>query len=327
MKTIKIIPALLLFLSTASLFSSCGKKSIEQQVEEIMQTDDWDDRQSIAHSLADSLKVRPAELLLGLHTDTIAIRALKTMLGRYSEIIISNPAETDKALTCVRFIIEPDTLPGVTLNEKKVELIVHSLSTYRMVEVYKNTLINSALLHGDVAMEKLIDECYQNINSAELLDAIKAFDEDAVLFLSDRIETDSMAVELLARIGEAAVGTMVEKMKADEQSTRFAAGGVLAKMTKYDPGAVDFLTSAFDNGGTKIIAENYPFYIRMGKVGSEEIMLKALDKHFGEGICLDYLNCGNPMLEEGANEIANKRGYLVTRGIGHHSGPIWGSGN
>jgi hypothetical protein len=326
MKTSKSISAFFLIIATAFLITSCTEKTIEQQVEEIMQSNDWDDRQSIANSLADSLKVRPAELLLGLHTDSIAIRALKTMLGRYSEIIINNPAQTDKALTCVRFITETDSLSAGAINEKKVELLTYALQIGSLDEAYKNTLINSALMHGNSAMTALIDAWYQNQNSA-VLDAVRSFEVDAVLFLSDKIETDSMAVELLARIGEAAVGTMVEKMKAEEQSTRFAAGGVLAKMTKYAPDAVGFLTSAFDNGGTKIIADNYPFYIRMGKAGSEELLLKALDKHFREDICLDFLNCGNPVIEAGADKIATGRGYVITTTSGYHSGPIWGSGN
>ncbi len=317
----------MLLVSFSTLFPSCAKKTIEQQVEELMQSDDMEDRQSIAYALADSLKVRPAELLLGLHTDNIAIAALKDILDRYAEIIRARPEETDKVLACVRFITEPENLPTGELNEKKVELIVYALQISGLKEVYRSTLINSALMHGKLAMLKLVDASYQNINSAGLLESIKAFEDDVVVLLSERMEADSLAVELLARMGKVAVNVMVEKMKDPDRTIRFAAGGVLAKMTNYDPNAVDFLTSAFDNEGTKIVAENYPFYIRMGKAGSEELLLKALDKHFREDFCLDFLNCGNPIIESGAHKIATKRGYVVTRSKGYHSGPIWGSGN
>ncbi len=96
---------------------------------------------------------------------------------------------------------------------------------------------------------------------------------------------------------------------------------------QYDPNAVDILTSAIDNGGIKIIAKNYPFYIRLGQPGTETLLLKALDSQFNQEICVDYLNCGNTELESSASDIAAKHGYLVTPSFGSHGGPKWGSGN
>ena len=86
------------------------------------------------------------------------------------------------------------------------------------------------------------------------------------------------------------------------------------------------LKHAINKNGIKTIARNYPFYIRLGQSGSEEILLKALRYNFSTTMCVDYLNCGNKTIEDRATQIAKDNGYIVTPGFGSHSGPIWGSG-
>lgn len=316
----------ILFLSL-TFFSACGPETMEQQVENIMKSDDLEERQSISYDLADSLSIRPAELLFGLHSNPVAVEALKYMLTRYSELIKAKPSETQKVLECIRFIAEPSKESQDNINQAKLDIIIHALQIDSLNSEYETILINAANQQGKPAMVKIIDAWYAKKRSGSILNAIKSFDDEAIALLISRIEKDTVAVDLLARFGQPIVGTMIEKMKDKDQNTRFAAGDVLVQMQKYDPDAIHILTSAIDEGGTKIIARNYPFYIRLGQFGTEELLLKALDIYFNQEMCVDYLNSGSKELESGASGIAAKHGYLVTTGLGNHYGPKWGSGN
>jgi hypothetical protein len=98
-------------------------------------------------------------------------------------------------------------------------------------------------------------------------------------------------------------------------------------MSASQPEAVEELMSAIDRTNTEAIRRNYLFYIRLGKSGTEKMLLKALEEVFSYQMCIDFLNCGNSEIEEGAKSIAWENGYEVTTESGEHSGPTWGSGN
>jgi hypothetical protein len=327
MKKSKLTHIFPLLISTSILFTACGPKTIEQQVEKIMESENLEKRQKISYSLADSISIHAAELLFGLYWNPIAIEALENMLTRYSEIISDHTSETESVLKCIGFITSPNLQPQDAINVVKINLIIHALKISNLSEKYEETLISSAKKHGYEAMLKIIDTWYYNKNSNSLLNAIKGFENEAISHLVDRMETDYAALDLLARLGQPVVNTMIEMMKDKKQSVRFAAGDVLVQMLKYEPNAVDILTSAIDKGGIKIIAKNYPFYIRLGQSGTEKLLLKALDIHFNKEMCVDFLNCGNAELETGANNMAAKHGYWVMPSFGSHAGPKWGSGN
>lgn len=321
----KFIVSIVSFISF--IFTACGPKTIEQQVEKVIKSDNIEERQSISYSLADSLSKRPAELFLGIHSNSRAAEALQNMLTRYSEHILAQPNDTYRALECIRFIVEPISLSQNDINQLKIDLIIHALQIDSLTFEYESTLIKAANQHGNIALQKIVDAWYQKKRSGSLLNAIKSFDIEAISLLLNRIEKDTVAVDLLARFGQSVVNTMIEKMKDKDQNIRFAAGDVLVQMQKYYPQAINILTSAIDEGGTKIIADNYPFYIRLGQLGTEKLLLKALDIYFNEEMCVDYLNCGNTELERGATQIAEKHGYWIMRSSGSHGGPKWGSGN
>jgi hypothetical protein len=316
----------LLLVLSLILFTSCGPKTIEEQVEQIMQSENAKERNSISCALADSLSTKPAQLFfMKIHSNPVVVESLQNMLTRYSEIIVYQEDKNREVLDCIRYIIEPTPQSPNEINQLKVELIVNALQVESPNIQYENTLITAAKNHGGIAMSKLFDAWYEGKRSSSILNAIKSFDNEAIDQLANRIERDSVAVDLLARFGQASVSTMMEKMKDEDQNIRFAAGDVLVQMQKYDPDAINVLTSAIDEGGTRVIAQNYPFYIRLGQVGTEKILLKALDRYFNEKMCIDYLNCGNSDLESGASGIASKHGYWVTSSFGSHYGPEWGS--
>ena len=278
-------------------FLNGGPESIEEQVEELIEEKDYSERKKIAYALADSLDNRAADLLIGSSslpypTSVYSRKALEDMLRRYSE---KGRFTYNEISPCISYItaINPKHSIG---SEDKIDLIIYGLSLDTTSLDFRKALANSPII------------------------------DDVISYLSDRMTDDKNAIELLARIGQPAVESIKIKMSDDDQSIRFAAGDVLVNMLKYYPNAVPNLTSAIDKNGVSTIAKNYPFYIRLGQKNTEKILLKALDRHFTTDMCVDYLNCGNKKVEDGAESIANKKGYMVTPSFSH-SGPKWGSGN
>ena len=318
------------------LLTSCGSNNIEDQVDEIIRTSEKEEINEIAYSLADSLDVKASKLLIDLHpkqtikpdgtTDFIAIAterrvrwALQGLISRFSAI------KDSKREICLSYITDPNFDHNLS-NDEKIEFILYGLNLNNTDKEFQTVLANSALKHGSDAMLKLIEEWKGNKSSKELLNAINFFDQKVLNHLSTLIEEDKNAIDLLARIGEPAISMLKRMMRSKKQSVRFAAGDVLVKMIEYHPDALTSLTSAINKNGVRTISKNYPFYIRLGQSGSEQILLKALRYNFNITMCVDYLNCGSKTIEDGATKIAKDNGYTVTSGFGSHSGPIWGSG-
>lgn len=331
-KNSTINPRLLITIISLVFLNSCEPNTIDKQVEELFSKTEKYDITKIAYSLADSLDTKASKLLidnkdkgytsvLDVITVTPQLKwGLQGMIFRYSE---TNDPRIEE---CLSYMTDPNPL-HVLNNNNKLDLIIYGLDIPETNEKFKTILANSALKHNDNGMLKLIEHWEQDRNSETLLNAIKLFDQKVVLHLSDQIVNDNSSIDLLARIGEPSISTMKRKMRSNEQSIRFAAGDVLVKMIEYHPNALTTLTSAINKNGIKTIARNYPFYIRLGQSGSEQILLKALRYNFTSTMGVDYLNCGSKTLEDGATKIAKDNGYIVTPGFGNHSGPIWGNRN
>ena len=87
------------------------------------------------------------------------------------------------------------------------------------------------------------------------------------------------------------------------------------------------LTAALDEEDLKPVAANYAYYIRLGRAGSEDVLIRALNKHGDKDMAVDYLNCGNDTLEQAAQDWAANHGYEVYTTPGVAGGPQWGEGN
>lgn len=154
--------------------------------------------------------------------------------------------------------------------------------------------------------------------------AIAARGGEALSQLTAELGISSWVEDPLARMGKASAGTLTQKLRAKDSAVRFAAADALVLMNTYEPGAVVSLSAALDSRDLTTIARQYAFYIRLGRSGSERVLLQALSRHFSESMCVDYLNCGNDELAEGARRIARQRGYEVSSMFGSHGGPRWG---
>ena len=325
-----------IFLVLILLTFSCRPPTIEEQVKSLISTQNREDIKEIAYSLADSVNVKSSKLLLSYYPrdivnddgtiDLIAkirrnriIWGLEDIIYRYLKI--DNPRIED----CLLFITDPN--PDHNLgNNEKLKLISYGLTIDYNKKQSRNILVKSALKHNRSGMLALID-IWKSDKDDRILEVLKLFDEELHDYLVSNMTNDVNSVELLARIGEPVISRMKREMRGSDRNRRFAAGDVLVKMIQYHPDALNALTSAITSNGTRTIARNYPFYIRLGQKNTESILLKALRYNFSTTMCVDFLNCGNSILEDGATTIAKDNGYYITSGFGNNGGPIWGSGN
>jgi hypothetical protein len=131
---------------------------------------------------------------------------------------------------------------------------------------------------------------------------------------------------VLTEIGKPAVAPLMAALRSSDYSVRMQAADVLVEMQSQDPTLVQPLMAALQESDLGFIAENYAFYIRLGLAGTEDTLIRALSKHGGKQMCVDYLNCGNEKLDAAARQWAANHGYTVTTGQGYNSGPQWGEG-
>lgn len=256
--------------------------------------------------------------------DSVLYYYLATGNNATAELIaVSNQLATSHIEAVIEMIVRSNSAS----DNSKYDAIVCGLRRKDLSEKSREFLNKSLKDLGRDYMLRLIEDYYADSNSDGLLIALRDYGNEVVNYLITQLAKDERAEELLAKLGDTAVSALTGKMKSNDQDIRFAAADALVKMYKYNPSSVQHLTEAFDSQSVGAVAQNYPFYIRMGLAGTEELLLKALDKRFSESMCLDYLNCGNGYVERRANEIAEEHGYYVYSDFGSHSGPVWGSGN
>ena len=117
-------------------------------------------------------------------------------------------------------------------------------------------------------------------NSEITLNSILYFDNYSSKYFIPKIISDEKAKKLVAHFGEPVVNDLKEMMQNSSSETRYAAAEVLIKMIKIHPEAVKSLTDALKDEDLSKIANNYPFYIRLGAEGTEDLLLMTLRKNF-----------------------------------------------
>jgi len=90
-----------------------------------------------------------------------------------------------------------------------------------------------------------------------------------------------------------------------------------------DPRAAEFLNEAMTRKSLEIISAAYPYYIRKGLPGTEDILVEALKEcSYNKKMVLDFAGCRNEKLKQAADEIAKKWGYRIAS---DRPGPKWGT--
>lgn len=77
------------------------------------------------------------------------------------------------------------------------------------------------------------------------------------------------------------------------------------------------------------LARAYKYFLKVGIPNSEEALIWALDMYGNKTMAVNYLNCGNEMLEKAAKQWAKDHNYLIIPqpSFSSSGGPIWGSEN
>jgi hypothetical protein len=150
------------------LLASCKPATIEEQVEDLLKTNDYSERVSIANDLADSLNERAVELLLGASVQMSAQDGLKSMVARYS-FIMKEPAKADQACECLNMILTPVSKNGGFDNYQRRYLLIDELKKADVAPSYRSCLEQITLKHGEDGMlavieswknDKILHTCY-----------------------------------------------------------------------------------------------------------------------------------------------------------------------
>ena len=208
-------------------------------------------------------------------------------------------------------------------NEMLWKSLVCGLKLNNFDNEFHEFIIKYAKEYGEPGIEELIKIWIEEKNE-NLFNSLVEL--GAMNFMLNKLGDTEDSEEFLAQMGKPAFNLLLTKMKNKDQNIRFAAADALVKMSNYHPDVLNELTSAVDNQSTRVIADNYPFYIRMGLASSQDLLIKTLEQHFSKNMCLDYLNCGNSYIENASKKIAARHGYSVYSEEGSFYGPKWGSG-
>jgi hypothetical protein len=117
--------------------------------------------------------------------------------------------------------------------------------------------------------------------------------------------------------------------KSRDQQLRIA-GAVdrLAQLAKEDLRVVAPLLRALEKRDYELITKLQFFYVRLGKPGSEKVLLDALYRAgatpTGTGLALTYLQSGNRKLVSATRKWAAREGFTISGSPGAAVGSQWG---
>ena len=241
--------------------------------------------------------------------------------------LLSGTAWADDVLAKMGTVVIPAVSPELASDEAVVRyralgVLLRLYATDQ--EILAPVLVQPAMV--PLLVEARTKAGYGDDRDADVDAVLTQIGEPAAETLAALMTSSEWACGLLAGMGEAAVPALLAALKSDASDIRFAAADVLVDMQRSDPESVVSLMSALEEDNLKFVAQNYAFYIRLGQDGSEDILIRALNKYGDSDMCVDYLNCGNDALDAGARTWAANHGYEVYTTPGSHSGPQWGEG-
>lgn len=143
----------------------------------------------------------------------------------------------------------------------------------------------------------------------------------------------SSAASLLVEVGAPAVPRLIEiarpQIVVDNpvEDPRLNAEIALIGMAARDLTLVAPLLQALDTRDLALVADLMGFYIQLGRAGSEEVLIAALDSLGSSdragGIALQFLGSGHQPLIDAAHSWATRQGFTVA---GQPSGIVtWGN--
>lgn len=323
---------LILLFAILNVILSCQPKTTEELVSELNTSESIDESNNIAKQIALTYDFKAVDLIENKYADnTTLIEETYINILNYYASNFDKFDDQDRvlAVTFVNKMIGSESITKLK-REAIVNIFVSGLESSKSInfnhELKKHIIDFENIIAERIVLEKLF-EIWKNSNSEIVLNTILYFDNYAAEYFIPKIISDEKAKKLVSHFGESVVDDLKEMMQNSSSETRYAAAEVLIKMIKLHPEAVKSLTNALKDEDLSTIANNYPFYIRLGAKGTEDLLLMTLRKNFNLTMGVDFLNCGNEYIEKGTVLIAKKNGYSVTSNVMFNSGPIWGSGN
>ncbi len=320
-----------LFIIVISIYS-CQPKTTIELVSDLKKSKSVEERNKISDEIAITYDLKAVDYIESNYAD------FKPLIEEtYSNILNYYASNFDKfddrhrvlAFNFINKMIGNDR-KSILNKQELLYIFVSGLENSK--SIYFNKELNKYIIDFEnvnsenIVLDKLF-EYWKNSNNEIFLNSILYFEDYSSNYFLKYIISDEKAKNLVANFGEPVVDDLKIMMQNSSSETRYAAAEVLIKMIKLHPEAVKSLTNALKDEDLSMIANNYPFYIRLGAKGSEDLLLMTLRNNFSLTMGVDFLNCGNPYIEKGTIAIAKNNGYFVKSNIGINSGPIWGSGN
>jgi hypothetical protein len=309
-------------LSLLFISNGCKEKTLEERVIKLLQTEDSEDFREQLLEIADLLDPMAGQLLMAATKEyDRANEALKGLLELYSKEDFASTGINSRSRACIRKIVGYKSTDDQYTKEFKINLILnHIENNYAYREFWGGLLVD----YCELGFERTYN-LWQQSNVQSLVDVLPLFSNCSHNFIFENFGKKDGITDIMARMGSEMVPFLKSKFADDNRDIRFAAADALIKMKSFHPESTADLTDALGDNNIDVVAKNYPYYMRLGAPGSEGILVKALRLYFSEDMCLDYINCGNGIIESSAEQIARSKGYFITRGVGSHSGPKWGS--
>lgn len=137
-----------------------------------------------------------------------------------------------------------------------------------------------------------------------------------VILKNTRSDVRKSATVALGNIGAPAVEPLIAVLNDPDSQSQGYAAAALIKIR--DPRAVSVLHAALRT----VIAPLYGFFIEWGVSDFENLLIEALNEYGDKAMAQDFLNCGNPDLEQAAKAWASRHMYQIISGGG--SNVRWG---
>jgi HEAT repeat protein len=182
------------------------------------------------------------------------------------------------------------------------------------------------------SIQPLIDyiRTSSDINQMDAIEALRAVGgAEAVeplislYYIVDSNSRDEI-VRMLTSIGSDATETLAAALSTGTPRSRYNAASILVQVDSND--TEQAFRAALDRGDTAVIAGAYQYYIRLGRSGSEDLLVQALNEFGNADMAETYLNSNNAQLEEAARHWAAAKGYTVSTNNRNKDYPIWGEG-
>lgn len=112
----------------------------------------------------------------------------------------------------------------------------------------------------------------------------------------------AIADTMLIKIGSPAAQTLIVAL--GESDPYVPALAALALSTMKDPRAHEALMKVLNERNSRAIFGIHTYYVKLGVPGSEPALIEALDKYPSREMAEEFLNSGNPALQEAAKQWA-----------------------